>query len=99
MKKDLKAILDLYRDRNIAWCNMFMVGFGMTIGLPLAMIWRAICAILFMIFGILKIFKPRARYIDVHKYEKCPQCGKELCYYHHGADYIFCECGYDSRKE
>lgn len=104
MKKDIQAIFDMYRDDVISGQCLLAIGFGMLIGMPLAMLWRIICGILFMLFGVFKIFKPRAKHIDQHEYDKCPQCGKEFTFFNHGSVeegvcYTFCECGYDSRKE
>lgn len=56
--------------------------------------------------GLCKILnrKPKVKYIDQRKYEKCPHCGKEFTFFNYGvfeegACYSFCECGYDSREE
>ena len=106
MKKDLQTILDLYRDKELTWWQVFRYGLLMVIGLPIAMMWRAIIGILITLCGLCKIFqhKPRVKRIDQHKYDKCPCCGKELTFYNHdtysdGICYTFCECGYDSRED
>lgn len=104
MGNDIKGIKDAYKDNNISCMQMLYVGLVCIIMAVPAMIWRVICGILFIICGILKLFTPRAKYIDSHKYEKCPKCGKEFTYYNHrayeeGVSYTFCECGYDSREE
>lgn len=106
MKKDLQAILELYQDEETPWWYVLAYGLLMVIGLPIAMIWRALIGILVMLCGICKIFKRKLRrkYIDIHKYDKCPKCGKEFTIYNHGTYsegvcYTFCECGYDSREE
>ena len=110
MKNDLKAILDMYRDKYIPWWTPFLIGLTTLICLPLALIWRAICGIIMMICGVCKIFKRKEKHThDTHYNDRCPKCGSPLTVYNHEtiyhedtgdtSYYIFCACGYDSREE